>query len=140
MKTKYRITSLFISLIMMTMLVATTAYPIQDGMYPQVEVQLNNGKPIDAIMRDSLVWQGMTQQRIVKILYCLGVPGSDIKGASQANGIPDEVLVAGYKQSVEECNNTTVDPQNAASAEAGSFGAIPTGDQSGSFASPSTFK
>lgn len=142
MKTKYRIISLLVSIIMMAM-VATAHPQTTDNMHKLVKQQLENGKPVDMIVRDSLLWEGMTQERIVKILYCLGVPGEDIKYACDSNGIPESELVAGYKRSVAECDESIVDTQAytpMTSTPMSFMGASPSFKGGGTSISPSNFK
>jgi len=58
--------------------------------------QLKSGKPLNMVIRDLLVLEGMNHQQIVEQLKCNKTPQRDIREAAKTNGISDDTIDAVY--------------------------------------------
>lgn len=110
------------------------------GIIPILQTYLEQGTPIYTIVKDCLTIDGLNPQNLIKELYCLGVKGSDIESAADKNGISEIIFIAGYKKSVEECEDAVVDTQAyTPTNNTISFRGLSSPSASGVSASPYTF-
>ncbi len=95
----------------------------------------------DAIVESCLGIKTVNPQNVVKALYCSGVSGQDIFTATQANGISELIVSAGFNKSVEECGDrvTDIQPYTPGGRQGRGFGGANRGQRGRPYASPSTF-
>jgi hypothetical protein len=84
---------------------------LNDGIDRAVVEVLKLGAQPDDIMGEGLKLEGINPQNLVKAMYCGGIRGNDIRVAGQKHDVSDQIIVAGYKKSVEECGDKVVDTQ-----------------------------
>ena len=106
-----------------------------------VEDALKEGITPDVIVEKGMTLPGINPQNIVKALYCAGIGGQDVYEAAAKSNISEQVVTAGFKQSVEECGDKVVDSQPYTPGDRGpgrSFGP-PHTPPGKTFASPNKF-
>ena len=114
------------------------------GIDQAVEVALQGGVDPDSITREAHSLAGLSQQNLVKALYCAGVRGKDIRDAAANNEISDSNVTAGYKMSLAECRDAVAESKGYTPVAEGFAGSrrtrTRTGGKGKTYASPSTFQ
>ena len=78
---------------------------VKDGIDKAVEKAMKEGGNPDLIVENGLKLKGLNPQNLVKALFCAGAKGVDIGAAAAKYDISKEILEAGYKKSLAECND-----------------------------------
>ena len=141
---KRLIISFFLVLLVASVAMATWITDFQDnydssGIDKAVVYALEDGATPDAIVANGLQLDGLNPQNLIMALYCAGANGEDIRAAAKHWEISREVIAAGYKKAIEECDNVIVDSQayTEAPGKVAASSSLSTG--STGFASPATF-
>ena len=77
----------------------------KDGIDKAVEKAMKQGGTPDLIVENGLKLKGLNPQNLVKALFCAGAKGVDIGAAATKYDISKDILEAGYKKSLAECND-----------------------------------
>ncbi len=111
------------------------------GIDQAVKAALQGGVDPDSITRKGHSLAGLSQQHLVKALYCAGVKGQDIRDAAADNEISESIVTAGYKMSIAECRDAVAESRGYTPVAEGFAGGKRTRTRSRgkSYASPSTF-
>lgn len=114
------------------------------GIEPAVVKALEIGSTPEAIVNHAITIEGLNPQNLLKALYCAGVPGDDIKAASDKVGISEIILVASFHKALAECRDSVADTQAYTPVPTGpNFAGVPMSSSSsssgGDIASPNTF-
>ena len=84
---------------------------LEKGIEQAVIEALKQGALADDIMKNGLELDGINSQNLVKAMYCAGIRGDEIKLAGDRWEVSDDIIVAGFKKSEEECGDLLVDTQ-----------------------------
>lgn len=84
---------------------------INKGIDQAVIDALKEGANPDGIVEIGVTFENLNPQNLVMALYCAGAKGEDIRLASERHGISEQIVTAGYKKAVVECNDALADSQ-----------------------------
>lgn len=110
----------------------------EEGIFKAVEYAMGEGAQPYAIIENGLQLPGLNNQNLIMALYCAGANGEDIRSAAKHWEVSDDVVAAGYKKAIEECDNVIVDSQAYTESAASSASATLQGGNTG-YVSQSTF-
>ena len=108
------------------------------GIEVAVAKALEEGKTPTEIVDRAMQVEGLNPQNVLKVLYCEGAAGDDIKIAADTAGISDLILLAAFDKSVAECGDAVADSQ-AYTPVGPRFAGVPTPNTNRRTASVSTF-
>lgn len=111
---------------------------ISAGIDKAVTGSLKQGVGPVAIVEFGLYMEGMEFEDLIRAMYCAGIKGKDIKSAAILFQIPDTVVTAGYKRSVNECLGRIVNNDSYGETAPVSFDGPPDPD-AGEQVSPDRF-
>ncbi|MFT5726120.1 MAG: hypothetical protein ACI8PB_000238 [Desulforhopalus sp.] len=105
-----------------------------------VDNAVKQGITPDAIVENCLGIKTVNPQNVVKALYCSGVSGQDIYTATQAYGVSELIVSAGFNKSIEECGDRVTDTQayTPGGRQGRGFGGANRGQRGKPNVSPST--
>lgn len=112
---------------------------LDKGIDQAVVDALEEGIEPDSIVQIGLNLEGLNPQNLIMALYCAGAKGSEIRAAADVYQVPEMIVTAGFKKSVEECSDAIADSQAYTPTTTSSPGGRSAGGGSATFASRSTF-
>ncbi len=110
-----------------------------EGIDKAVVKAMEEGIQPDPIVENGLQFSDLNPVNLVKALYCAGAKGQDIRDAAEKWDISEEVVAAGFKKAIAECNEKVADSQAFTPRDTASSFVSVTPGGGGGFASPSTF-
>ena len=107
------------------------------GVEPAVEEAFKVGVSPADIVKMIKEAGGVEPADAVKALYCVGVSGSVVQAAASEAGLPESVVAAGYKQSVDQCGPAAaLNPDPFSNTQNIAAKGSPVGERSGSPGTP----
>jgi len=112
------------------------------GIDDAVELAMKEGTSPLHIMMRGVQKKDLNHANLVKALYCAGALGADIQDAAKIMKVSEQMVTAGYKKSIVECEDAMADSQAFTPVGTGTSFVSVSGTGGGSIiipASPSGF-
>jgi len=110
-----------------------------NGLDEAVITALSKGYSADQIIKFALPIEEITEENLVKSLFCALVPLDTIHKAAMTNKIPEKKVTAGYELALEECPDALEEKIKVSTPRQAAPPLSPGAGNSG-FASPSDFR